>query len=81
MQQTIFDDLEDRYEQEWKGMPEFNMTPEVPILTIKLSFKTKEDIDKFSELIEQKINPKMENYWFPKLNRKAFSEKKYVDEP
>jgi len=81
MQQTIFDDLEDRYEQEWKGMPEFNMTPEVPILTIKLSFKTKEDIDKFSELIEQKINPNMENYWFPKLNRKAFSEKKYVDEP
>ena len=81
MQQKLFDNLEDRYEQEWKGMPEFNMTPEVPILTIKLSFKTKEDIDKFSELIEQKINPNMENYWFPKLNRKAFSEKKYVDEP
>ncbi len=39
MQNNLFD-LDDKYEAEWKGMPEFNMTPEVPILTIKVSFKT-----------------------------------------
>lgn len=77
---TLFDDLEDKYENEWKGMPEFNMKPEVPILTIKISFKTKEDIQKFSELIGQKVSFNIENYWYPKLNRKAFSEKKYYDE-
>jgi hypothetical protein len=80
-QQKLFDDIEDIYQSEWKGMPEFNMTPEVPILTIKLNFKTKEDIEKFSELIGQKITFNTENYWYPKLNRKAFSEKKYHDEP
>ena len=80
-QQTLFDDIDDIYQSEWKGMPEFNMKPEVPILTIKLNFKTKEDIEKFSELINQKISFNTENYWFPKLNRKAFSEKKYYDEP
>lgn len=76
-----FEDLEDKYELEWQGMPEFNMKPEVPILTIKLSFKTKDDIEKFSELIGQKVRFNMENYWFPKLNRNAFSDKKYIDEP
>lgn len=80
-QQSLFDDIEDIYQSEWKGMPEFNMTPEIPILTIKLNFKTKDDIEKFSELIGQKISFNTENYWYPKLNRKAFSEKKYYDEP
>lgn len=77
----LFDDLDNKYDAEWKDMPEFNMTPEVPILTIKVSFKTKEDIERFSELIGQKVKFNMENYWFPKLNRNAFSDKKYVDEP
>lgn len=79
-QQKLFENLENKYEKEWNGMPEFNMTPEVPILTIKLSFKTKEDIQKFSELIGQKVTFTMENYWYPKLNRQAFSDKKYTDE-
>jgi len=74
-------DIDDPWESEWKGMPEFKMTPEIPLLTIKVSFKTKKDIDAFSELIGQKVSPAMENYWFPKLNRKSFSEKKYIDEP
>lgn len=68
------------YEKEWKDMPEFIMNPEIPILTIKISFKTNDDIDKFSKLINQKIYPNRENYWYPKLNRNAFSKFVYVDE-
>jgi len=78
-QNNLFDDLEDIYQSEWKDMPEFKMKPEIPILTIKISFKTKEDIDNFSKLINQKITFNKENYWFPKLNRNAFSDLKYVD--
>lgn len=80
-QKSLFDDLDDKYQSEWKDMPEFNMTPEVPLLTIKVSFKTKDDIEKFSKLIGQKVTTTMENYWFPKLNRQAFSDKIYIDEP
>ena len=69
------------WEKEWEGMPEFNMNPEVPILTIKVSFKTKEDIEAFSKLMKQKIRANCKNYWFPKLNRCAISDKKYYDEP
>ena len=68
------------YDKEWKDMTEFIMNPEIPILTIKISFKTNEDIDNFSKLINQKIYINRENYWFPKLNRNAFSKLVYVDE-
>lgn len=69
------------FDEEWIDMPEFNMNPEVPILTIKISFKTKEDVYNFEKLINQKIYFNRENYWFPKLNRNAFSDKYYIDEP
>ncbi len=77
----LFDDHDDIYSEQWKGMPEFNMKPEIPIMTIKVSFKTKEDMEEFGKLIGQNVTVKMENYWFPKLNRNAFSEQKYFDEP
>ncbi len=80
VQKNLFDDLEDKWQKEWKDMPEFNMNPEVPILTIKVSFKTREDIEEFGNLIGQKVKFNLENYWFPKLNRSAFSDKKYIDE-
>lgn len=62
IQNKLFDDLEDKYQEEWKDMPEFNMSPEVPIFTLKLSFKTQKDIDEFSELINQKVTKNKENY-------------------
>ena len=65
------------HEKEWIGMPSFSMTPEKPIHTIKLSFKTVSDMVKFSELINQDVKKSQENYWFPKLNRCAVSDKKY----
>jgi len=71
---------DDFFKKEWQGMPEFTMNPEVPMRTIKVSFKTQDDIDAFSMLIGQIINENIENYWFPKLNRNAFSDKVYTDE-
>jgi hypothetical protein len=80
MKNTLFDDYENEWQKEWKDMPEFNMKPEVPLLTIKLNFKTQKDIDSFSELINQKVVFNKENYWYPKLNRNAISELKYFDD-
>jgi hypothetical protein len=70
----------DLFETEWVGMPEFVMNPEVPLKTIKISFKTQADIERFAQLLGQNIHPNIENYWFPKLNRNAFSEQVYEDE-
>jgi hypothetical protein len=79
-QLNLFQDELDLYEKEWQDMPEFIMIPEVPILTIKISFKTKDDIEQFEKLINQKIYFNRENYWYPKLNRSAFSNQIYSDE-
>ena len=68
---------ENFWEKEWKDMPSFSMTPEVPLHSIRLHFKTEEDMRDFSELISQDVKKSKENYWFPKLNRSAFSNKKY----
>lgn len=77
MTQIKLFDEDDFWQKEWREMPEFIMTPEVPVLTIKLNFKTKEDIKKFSEIFGQEIKFTQENYWFPKLNRCAISHLKY----
>jgi len=76
----IVEDL-DLFKKEWKGMPEFIMTPEIPFKTIKISFKTEKDMTDFAKLIGQNVRVNTENYWFPKLNRNAFSDKYYTDEP
>jgi len=74
----LFDD-KDFWDEEWQDMPSFSMKPEIPLHTIKLHFKTKNDMIAFSELINQDVKKSKENYWFPKLNRSAFSEKKYYN--
>jgi hypothetical protein len=76
----IDSEQDDFFAKEWIGMPEFVMNPEIPLRTIKISFKTQADIEKFSELFGQKISENCENYWFPKLNRNAFSEEFFTDE-
>jgi hypothetical protein len=77
MNQAKLFDEENFWEKEWKGMPSFSMNPEVPLHTIKLHFKTEADMIEFSKLIKQEVKKSKENYWFPKLNRSAFSDKKY----
>lgn len=73
---NMFDE-DNFWRKEWGDMPSFTMNPEVPIHTIKLNFKSKEDMINFSELINQDVKKSKENYWFPKLNRSSFSDKKY----
>ena len=72
--------VDESWKEHWQDMPEFNMTPEIPVLTIKLNFKSQEDIKKFSELFGQEIKFSQENYWFPKLNRCAVSELIYIQD-
>lgn len=68
---------DDFWNKEWVDMPSFNMTPETPLHSINLHFKTEKDMVEFSKLIKQEVKKSKENYWFPKLNRCAVSEKKY----
>ena len=71
----------EEWEQEWQDMPEFSQDDLEPFKTIKVNFKTPEDMEKFSKLIGQKITPKTRGVWypFPEKENKGIP-KVYIDE-
>ena len=68
------------WEKEWKDMPEFTQEDVSAHRQIIVSFKTKEDVDKFSELVKQKLGPKTKSMWFPQDDREKPSLFKYIIE-
>ena len=78
-QRTLFEQKE-WWEDDWEGMPEYKQERFVSIRTIKVCFKTKEDIKSFEKLIKQKIYPTYDTYWYPKQNIKTVSNKTFIDD-
>lgn len=79
-QLSMLDDVKDKWREEWKDMPEYNMTREKPVRIIKINFRSEEDVKKFFELIGQKFHPNVENYWYPKFDKSLYTNEIYVDE-
>ena len=75
-----FFDIPEQWEKEWQGMPEYKQTRLKAVRVLHMCFKSEEDIEAFGKLIGQNITPRYDTYWFPKLNMKVASGKKYVDE-
>jgi hypothetical protein len=67
-------------EAEWTGMPEFNNDDLSPKRQIIMSFKTDEDVQLFSKLINQELTTKTKSVWFPKVNDLVQKDKAYLDE-
>ena len=65
---------------EWKDMPEFVQKKQDPYAKIIIRFETKEDLEEFSKLINQKLTQKTKSIWHPELQRGIHSGKRYVDE-
>ena len=55
-----------KWKKEWIGMPEFVQEDLDPIQQIIVSFATKEDIEEFAKLIDQKLTRKTQSVWYPK---------------
>lgn len=68
------------WEEHWKDMPEFYMEDQSPKRKIIVSFRNNEDVEKFAELIGQKITPKQKSLWYPYMPPRTYSDKRYVDE-
>jgi hypothetical protein len=66
-------------EKLWKGMPEFNQKNLEPYHQIIVSFKDKEAMNLFSQLIDQKITKKTRSIWYPVQNFK-YLDMEFVDE-
>ena len=77
----LFIDEENEWEKEWKGMPEYiQKKQDSEFHKITIRFETKEDLDNFSKLIDQKITNKTKSIWFPELERGINANKIYVFE-
>ena len=65
------------HQDEWEGMPEFNQDDKMPIRQIIISFENKEDINKFSKLLNQNITDKTKSLWYPKKEKNVLKDKGY----
>lgn len=70
----------ENWKEEWKWMPEYIQTKKSDCyckLTIR--FNSEEDLQKFAELIGQKITNKTKSIRFPEIERGLDANKIYVD--
>ena len=64
-QDTLFD-VETKWEEEWKGMPEFVSKEMLPFHSINVHFENPEAMKAFGKLIEQNVIETTVALWFPK---------------
>lgn len=74
-----FDIPKDNWKDEWQNMPDFEHEDLEGYKQIKVSFQTKEDMDNFSVLINQKITDKTRSIWFPKAEVMSEKDKIYTN--
>lgn len=71
-------DIPKDWETHWQGMPAFNQENQMPFKSILVHFKDREDMNEFSELVNQIVNKKTQSIWYPKAKIGRISNKIYV---
>lgn len=69
-------DPNDPYEH-WAGMPEFDQQDKRAFRSIPVHFNSQEDVDRFAELIGQKISDATRYLWFPETPIERYADKQY----
>ena len=72
-------DVGEWWEEAWKGMPEFIQEDLEPYKTIYVHFENREDMDRFSKIVEQKIGLNTRSIWYPEAEIGRFGNKRYID--
>lgn len=62
---------------EWTGMPEFDHVDKTSEYRVIVHFASKEDLDAFSNLIDQKLTENTRSIWFPKAEIERAFDKSY----
>lgn len=66
--------------REWGGMPEFDQQDKKAFRSLALHFPDQAAVDKFAELIGQKITPKTRFVWYPEIEIETYADKRYAGE-
>jgi len=76
----FFGDIkEEKWREEWQGMPEFIQEDQESFKSIIVHFENQEDMDNFAKLAEQRITLKTQSIWYPKANIARVMNKIYID--
>jgi hypothetical protein len=59
------------WKDHWRGMPEFIQDDLTPFKTIHVHFDNQEHVDRFAELVGQRITPKTRYIWYPRVEKGA----------
>ena len=62
------------YQDVMKGMPEFEHEDLTAYKSLIVHFKAQEDVDAFSELVEQRLTEKTKAIWYPEQERIRYGE-------
>lgn len=58
-------DIDSKWQEEWKDMPEFEQEKQRPYAQIIVRFESEQDLQDFANLIGQKLNKKTKSIWHP----------------
>lgn len=67
-------------ESEWQGMPEFEQNDLEAVHSIKVNFRTLDDLQRFAEQIDQKLSEKTKSVWFPVKPRENLQDVAWVSD-
>ena len=70
-----------KWKENWEGMPEFQMEDQTSWNSVIVHFENREDMDKFSEIVGQKLTQKTQSIWFPEAEITRYANKRYTAQP
>jgi hypothetical protein len=69
------------WEEHWKQMPEFVQKDLEPFHTIYVHFESREDMERFAELVGQTVLTTTRSIWYPEAEIGRFAHKRFIDAP
>lgn len=70
---------EEHWEGEWQGMPEFIQNDLQPFKTLYVHFDSWENVQKFAQLLGQKITIDTPSIWYPEADFVSKLNKRYIN--
>lgn len=67
------------WQAHWRDMPEFVQEDLWAKRTIKIHFRSDEDVQRFAALIGQTITPKQKSLWFPEAAPRRKAHLRYLE--
>lgn len=78
-QEALFDPGKPWHDH-WRGMPEFVQDSAEPFKTLYVHFETREDMDAFARLVNQRVTRLTRSIWYPEVTIETYANKRWVDQ-